>query len=83
MDIHEINIRRRLQKPKPSMYEQVLKGVPIFTFFLIIIGLIKVILFYDYFNIYILDYISLSESILVSIDVLIQSTFAFGIMAFF
>jgi hypothetical protein len=51
-----------------NIFEQFIKALPLFTGYLIAIGLVKEIVFYHYFGIPILEYISVSDGLLFSLD---------------
>lgn len=53
---------------KLSKYDIFLKAIPLLTGYLILLGLLQGMFFYSFFDVRIIDYISLSETILLSIN---------------
>ena len=66
---------------KKSTFEFILKALPLFTVIVIILGISNAIVFYKIFRINIVQFVSLSESALFSLDYIILCTFVYYLFA--
>ena len=66
-----------MEKEMTPKIDLIVKCIPLFTGYLIFLGVVNEILFYRLFSVNILEYISLSEAILFSLNFLLPSSIYF------